>query len=304
MLMKALSMLLSIVVLGLGSSAFAGNPCPDCSVLDFGKKIELKLLQPMLKMSIPEKIRYIQSFGVDLYKVADPQKETPTVAFLPEAPAKQFPKYIKLFNEGVIGIYMTPNNSMYGVKKPTILFIESADHWTLIHEFSHYLFDRARSAEGSLNEGLLVNSSDDAQEDYFDAREKFRSRDGYVNDEHKRHTIMSFVNYAQVQLIFAKTCEFEETTIEKILRGAYSHHNPVGFRESDFERSTRYIRSTSAKGQQNLNFLLQDCEVLPQTLSDNDKELKAQLAKTCAKVQQLKEASAKVLQGLNIQLSP
>lgn len=304
MLTKVFSTLLSVVVLSLASSAFAGNPCPDCSVLDFGKKIELKLLQPMLKMSIPEKIRYIQGFGIDLYKVADPEKSVPTVGFLPEAPAKQFSRYIKLFEENVIGLYLTPNNSMYGVEKPTILFVESVDHWTIVHEFIHYLFERGRGIENSLNEGLLINNSNDAQEDFFEARETFRRRESYVSEEHKRHLIMSFVNYARVQMIFAKTCEFEETTIEKLLRGVYAHHNPAGFTEKDYERSTRYIQNTSSKGQQNLNFLLEDCQALPKTLNEKDRELKSILAKTCAKVQALKEASMKVLRGLNIQPSP
>lgn len=305
MMLKTLSKLFVVAVLMSSKMALAAGACSDCQTVDFGKKIELRLIEPMLTMTIPEKLAYMQSFGVELYKVADPLKGAPTVAVLPEATTKQFSKkFIDLFEDSVLGIYMTPTNSMYRVSKPTILLVESADDWTLIHEFTHYMFDRARTQMNGAKEGVLVNNSADAQEDFFDAREKYRNLDGYVSEEHKQHTIMSFINYANLQMTFAKTCEFEETTIEKLLRAAYETRKPVGFLPPHFERSTRYIRSTSAKGQQNLDFLLQDCEELPKTLTEKDVDLKKDLAKTCAKVQKLKQADLDVLQGLGIQLSP
>lgn len=305
MAFKSVSKFLLMTLVLLAKTAFAGAACADCQTVDFGKRIELKLLQPMLQMTIPEKLAYIRSFGVDLYKVADPEKLPVTVGDLPEATTKRFAKkYIQLFSEGVVGLYMTPSNSMYGVTKPTILFIDSSDDWTVIHEFTHYLFDRVRMMTDTKTEGQLANNSEDAQEDFFNARDKYRNFDRYVDEEHKRHTIMSFINYAQVQMIFSRTSEFEETTIEKILRTAYEKQKPHGFLPEHFERSTRYIRSTSEKGQQNLDFLLSDCEALPKTLNDNDTHLKNVLAKTCERVQSLKQADLDVLKGLNIQLSP
>lgn len=305
MALKTLIKTAMSLTLVVAFSSVAKADCPDCETVDFGKKIELKILEPMLKMTTPEKIAYIRTFGLDLYKVADPEKATPTVADLPEATTAQFSKkIIELFEDNVLGIYLTPTNSMYRVTKPTILFVESADDWTVMHEFTHYLFDRARILLKNSDEGVLVNNSADAQEDFFDAREKYRNFDAYVDEAHKQHTISSFINYANVQMIFAKTCEFEETTIEKLLRADYATKQPLGFMPSHFERSTRYIRSTSGKGQQNLDFLLQDCESLLKTLSAQDVQLKQSLVKVCTKVQRLKQADLNILKVLNIQLSP
>lgn len=277
-------------------------PCKGCATLDFGKTLEVNLLQPMLNMTIEEKARYIQSFGVDLYKVADPDKAPASLGFLQVAPAARFAKYIKLFEEGVLGIYMTPSNFMYNVAKPTILFVESADDWTMIHEFSHFLFDRARMNGPLGNESGLANDSEDSQEDYFEARNKYKIWDAYVNEEHKQNTIQSFISYANVQMVFATTCEFEETTIEKMIRSIYIRHQPRGFSEKEFERSTRYIRKTSEKGIESLNFLLQDCELLAKTLSASDQDLKSSLEKTCEKVQKLKQEDLLLLKGLQISL--
>ncbi len=305
MAFRSFSKLLVMALVSLAKTAFAGPACNDCRTVDFGKQIELKFLRPMLKMTIPEKLGYIRSFGVDIYKVADPEKAPVTVGELPEATTDRIAKkYIQLFDEDVVGLYMTPSNPIYRVVKPTILFVDSSDDWTLIHEFAHYLFDRVRMMTDSKTEGQLVVKSEDAQEDFFDARNKYQQLGRYVDEEHKHHTIKSFINYARVQMIFTRTGDFEETTIEKILRSAYKKQKPHGFMPEHFERSTRYIRSTSGKGQQTLNFLLSDCQALPKTLNANDSNLKSALAKICEQVRSLKQADVDVLKGLNIQLSP
>jgi hypothetical protein len=300
--MKAFSQLVLTATLMI--SPFAKAECRDCTTLDFGKKIELKLIAPMLKMTLEEKAKYIQSFGVELFKVEDTESNPVTLNFLAPLPKGVFgANIIKKFSEGTLGIYMTHTNFIYGVKKPTILLIESADDWTLVHEFSHFLFDKARIMQDSTRESTLLNRSEDAQEDYFDAMNSYKVLDMYRSEEHKKHTVDSFIVYANTQMIFAETCEFEETTIEKMIRALYVHHSPQGFEEPDFERSTRYIRETSTNGQHNLNLLTSSCEDIYKTLTEADGELKKSLDEVCTKIEKLKQADLDVLKGLGLELN-
>lgn len=292
-----------IAVLSVFSASFAVADCADCTSVDFDKKIEMHLITPMLQMSLQEKIQHIQKLGVDVFRVADSEGQAITLGFLPYASDDLIPKkFLKLFNEGVLGIYMTPTNFMYTVKKPTILLLESADDWTVIHEFAHYLFDRARLMADSTRESTFVMHSDDSQEDFFDAKTMYRNFDGYMNQEHKERMINSFVVYAKVQMFFSKTAELEETTIEKFLRDMYQHQKPLGFNEKHFERSTRYIHETSMKGQQNLRFLEEDCADLKKTLTSKDQKLLQSLTEVCASVTTLKQQSLKVYEDLHLGL--
>lgn len=287
------------------ASSLAQAECKDCTTLDFNKKIQLGLILPMLKMTLEEKAKYMQSQGVELYRVADVQERPITLGFLSYPPAGKFAaKHIKMFSEGTLGIYMTPTNLMYGVTQPTILLLESTDDWTLVHEFSHFLFDKARLMYDSTRESALMNQSTDAKEDYSNARESYKMFDAYRDEDHKQHTIDSFIVYANTQMIFAKTCEFEESTIEKMIRALYVQEQPHGFKEPHFERSTRYIRETSTNGQINLGFLSSDCEILNETLTEQDGKLRLALAKTCAKVEKMKQEDLQLLKNLGLELNP
>lgn len=294
-----------ILLAALFGSPLAQADCANCTTLDFNKKIEMDLVRPMLQMTLAEKSKYIESFGIELYKIKDVAARPVTLGFLSYPPAGKFAsKFIKIFSEGVLGIYLTPSNLMYGVEKPTILLLESTDDWTLVHEFSHYLFDRARLASDNTRESALMNLSTDAKEDYMNAREGYKIFDGYRDEAHKKHTIESFIVYARTQMIFVKTCEFEESTIEKMIRSLYASEKPHGFNESHFERSTRYIKETSTTGQINLGFLSSDCEILDKTLTEQDGKLRADLAKTCAKVEKLKQEDMHLLMGLGLEVNP
>lgn len=276
--------------------------CVSCTTLDFGKKIEMNLILPMLEMSMKEKIAYIQSFNVDVYRVADPEAEVVTLAFLPYAPKEKISaKFLKLFEEGVIGLYMTPTNSMYRVQSPTILLSEGADHWTVIHEFSHFLFDRARMMYDSTRESVFVLKSEDAQEDFFEAKEVFKMFDGFRDEQHKEHLVHSFILYAKMQILFVRSCEYEETTIEKFIRTLYEVKKPVGFEDTHFERSTRYIKSTSSKGHEMLGFILEDCELWNRTLTEKDQSLIGDLRAVCQSAKVLKEEGHQVVRGLELE---
>ncbi|WP_041583427.1 hypothetical protein AB1A81_00055 [Bdellovibrio bacteriovorus] len=302
-LIRLAAVILSVVF----SASVSMADCRDCTTVDFEKNIQLNLLTPMLHMSLKEKITYVQSFGIDVYAVKDPENLPITVPYLPYATEDIIPaKFIKLFSEGAIGQYMTETNYAYTVKKPTILLIESVDDWTVIHEFAHYLFDRARLMEDDTRESLHLMHSEDAQEDFFDAKESFRNLGGYRDEEHKKRTIQSFVLYAKMQIFFERSASLEETTIEKLLRNYHVTHKPHGFTHKDTERSDRYVYNTSFKAQEALRLILEDCVDLAKTLTAQDQNLLSELKNVCHQAKELKKDGVKVYEstGLKKSLTP
>jgi len=124
------------------TASCAFGSCIDCKALDFDKKVQLHLIWPMWTMTTTEKIDYVRSFGLDLYKVKDKDGDPVRVGFLPEPSIQENPtweRFIKIFDEGVMGLFLTPSNASNRVAKPTIFYNESADDWTIVHEFMHYL---------------------------------------------------------------------------------------------------------------------------------------------------------------------
>ncbi|RYG71956.1 hypothetical protein EON80_04645 [bacterium] len=113
--------------------------CAGCVTLDFDKKIERHLIEPMLKMTTAQKLAYVKSFGIELYRVHDPENGKVTTLSLATPPVREIPalqRFVDMFKTDLLGIYLTPSNYSYRVKHPTILYIDSADDWTIIHEFS------------------------------------------------------------------------------------------------------------------------------------------------------------------------
>ncbi|MGE5087171.1 MAG: hypothetical protein ACM3MG_12770 [Bacillota bacterium] len=280
--------------------------CKQCVKLDFGKQIELPLLEPMLRMNLREKIDYVQKYGIQVFRVKDSENLPVTVPFLPIATEHDIPtKFLKAFADGGLGQYMTPKNLNYGVTKPTMLLIESVDHWTIVHEFAHFLFERARLMSDDSSESLLLMSSEDAFEDYMEAKNIYQDLRDYRDENHKARTVQSFVLYARTQLFFVRTNQLEETTIEKMLRQYYVGNRPTGFTDWDYNRSGNYIYKTSTDAQESLRLLVEDCEFLKRTLHKGDEKLMRPLVEVCRETKALKQEARQVYQavGLDKQLA-
>lgn len=296
-----LIMLGAAVLSFLLTTSVALAECRDCTTVDFEKEIQLNLLTPMLDMNLKQKIAYIQSQGIDVFRVKDTENLPVTVSFLPYATEDMIPKkFLKVFSEGAIGLYMTESNYAYGVKKPTILLIESTDDWTVIHEYAHYLFDRARMMTDNTRESLHLMHTEDAQEDFFEAKEIYRNLGQYRDESHKNRTIQSFVLYAKMQVFFERSASLEETTIEKLLRRYYVTHKPHGFGHNDIERSDRYVFSTSQKAQESLRLILEDCVDLAKTLNAQDQDLLKELSNVCTQADLLKKDGVRVYESTGL----
>ena len=291
----------AMVLSFLLSTSVALADCRDCTSVDFEKKIQLNLLTPMLEMNLKQKITYIQSQGIDVFRVKDTEKLPVTVPYLEYATEEMIPKkFMKVFSEGAIGLYMTESNYAYGVERPTILLIESADDWTVIHEYAHYLFDRARMMTDNTRESLHLMRTEDAQQDFFEAKEIYRNWGEYRDNEHKIRTIQSFVLYAKMQVFFERSASLEETTIEKLLRRYHDTHRPHGFGHKDIERSDRYVFNTSQKAQEALRLILEDCEDLAKTLNAQDRDLLKELSDVCTQADLLKKEGVKVYESTGL----
>ncbi|WP_374000950.1 hypothetical protein [Bdellovibrio bacteriovorus] len=296
-----LIMLGAAVLSFLLTTSVALAECRDCTTVDFEKEIQLNLLTPMLDMNLKQKIAYIQSQGIDVFRVKDTENLLVTVSFLPYATEDMIPKkFLKVFSEGAIGLYMTDSNYAYGVKNPTILLIESTDDWTVIHEYAHYLFDRARMMTDNTRESLHLMHTEDAQEDFFEAKEIYRNLGQYRDESHKNRTIQSFVLYAKMQVFFERSASLEETTIEKLLRRYYVTHKPHGFGRNDIERSDRYVFNTSQKAQESLRLILEDCVDLAKTLNAQDQDLLKELSNVCTQADLLKKDGVRVYESTGL----
>lgn len=275
--------------------------CGKCTTVDFGKQIELQLLQPMLKMNLQQKIEYVQKYGIQVFRVKDSEHLPVTVPYLPIATENDIPaKFLKAFADGGLGQYMTPKDLNYGVTKPTMLLIESVDHWTIVHEFAHFLFERARLMSDDSSESLLLMSSEDAFEDYMEAKSIYQDLSEYRDESHKQRTVQSFVLYAKTQLFFIRTNQLEETTIEKMLRQYYVQNRPTGFTDWDYNRSGNYIYKTSSDAQESLRLLVEDCDFLRGTLHKGDEGFIQPLVQVCREAKLLKQEARQVYQAVGL----
>lgn len=280
--MNVLSLSVKLFFLMAMTAHFAWANCADCVTLEFGKKAQVAKVLPLLTGDMKSKTDYIQKLGVDLYRVPT-KDETPTLGFL-ETPTKILMDFFgAYFADNVLGLYLTDRSYANRVTKPTIMFIESADSWTISHEFMHYLFDRARLSEDTTTESKVVQNMSDAKEDFMNSWTKYKMNNVYFNEAHKKETIHNFITFSVIQQQLLNSFEIEEMVIEKLLRSLYVHHKGNDLDTLSFERSTRYINSTGSKAITILNVTIETCQDLRGTLQENDQDLFAELKKPCDK---------------------
>ncbi|MBK9323337.1 MAG: hypothetical protein IPM97_10410 [Bdellovibrionaceae bacterium] len=296
MAMQKYILALFVTVTAVASNVFGA--CTDCRALDLDKKIQLHLVRPMWAMTSSQKIEYVRSFGLDLYKVKDIERDPARLDYLPEPSIKENPtweKFVKIFDEGVMGLFLTPSNASNRVKNPTIFYNESADDWTIVHEFMHYLFDRARLLDDTTAESRVVNNLNDAKEDFFDYWNSYRENSSFRNEAHKNNMIRSFVTFLEAQIYLLKNFELEEVVIERYLRSVYLNQKPKNFRRKNFARGERYIRSTVETVQEHTRVMLETCDDMKTALGDNDSKLRLEVDAVCDQVKTLKDYNQQAL---------
>jgi hypothetical protein len=304
--MLARSAGLFLLIIFAAISGFSANRCLDCQTVDFGKRLQVALIRPLFSMSIHEKIKYLQKFGLKVYQVPDPLLGQVRLGFLPKVPLTENPglnPFYKLFaDEGILGLYLTPSNIGNSVDHPTILFVESADDWTIIHEFCHFLFDRARTMENPYDESRELNNLADAKTDFFETWGAFRQDQSFANVNQSIHFAESFVVFADLQRKFLINVSLEESTVEKLIRDNYRHKKLAKYELENFKRSETYIRNTSRKAQVTLDVMLATCDDVQKALAESDRVLLENVKSTCAAAAKLKRQDLDLLKSQRIRL--
>lgn len=276
--------------------------CHDCVTLDFGKKIQIGRLEPILQMDAQEKMKFFSQHGIDVYKM--PADDPPTIAFLELAPNQFLGRYGKYFFEGVLGIFLTDRATYNRVQKPTILYSEGSDAWTHVHEFMHYLFDQARSLENPIEESRVVNNMSDAKEDFFNTWNRYKDLGRYANESHKVSHIESFLAFIDLQQELLLSFEIEEMTIEKYLKDRSSKERLYGFNSIHDERSLRYIRNTGTKALDILDAIQRTCSDTRVTLKPQDRDLIKKVNSSCSRASAYQHMILEFGKELGIQYPP
>lgn len=276
---RILTMALPLVGM-MALSHKAQATCHDCVTLDFGKKIQIGRLEPILQMNAQEKMKFFGRNGIDVYKM--PADDPPTIAFLELAPNQLLGRYGKYFFEGVLGIFLTERATYNRVQKPTILYSEGSDAWTHVHEFMHYLFDQARSLENPIEESRVVNNMSDAKEDFFNTWNRYKDLGRYANESHKVNHIESFLAFIDLQQELLLSFEIEEMTIEKYLKNRSSKELLQGFNATHNDRSLRYIHNTGTKALDILDTIQRTCSDTRATLELRDLDLIKKVNASCS----------------------
>lgn len=180
------------------------------------------LLLAFLQMTSVEQVQYIRSQNLDLY-----QDEIP----------KEFSRY---FDEGTLGLYLSPHNASFGVERGTLLIRRDAGIWTLTHELAHALVDleRTDTSESSTYEDLT-----NAKEDYEEGMATYRNLGFFPSDKRIYESMKTWTGL-QMNLLFQ--FELEEVKIEKTLQEIFEEQ-PGLLPVASFQSSHWYVDKNCTK---------------------------------------------------------
>lgn len=180
------------------------------------------LLLAFLHMTSTEQIQYIKSQNLDLY-----QDEVPG----------QFRKY---FDEGTLGLYLSPRNDSFGVERGTLIMRKDAGIWTLTHEFAHALIDQKRT---DTSESTTFEDLTNAKEDYEEGMATYRNL-GFFPSEKRIYDSMRTWTGIQMDLLYH--FELEEVKIEKTLQEIYEEE-PELLPDTSYQSSHWYVNKSCEK---------------------------------------------------------
>lgn len=292
-LFSALILTLSMGYQARGESSY--------SKISFDKLINLSTLNSFLLLNTQQKMTYLNQLGIDVFKVKNIEHKTPLLSFLPDIEDQsQLQRYQEMFQKNVSGLFLTENASFNEIKKPTLIFIDYANDWTIAHEFSHYLLDRARLSSYTEDESHALNSLQDAKEDYFENRSSLLAEGKFRNDNHKRALINSFITFSERQQQILLTFDMEEVAVEMLLRSIYLKNQDIGLDTESFNRSSEYIQRTGSKSLKLMNVLLDLCTETKAHLSPpQDQDLMTSLETTCSTAAKYKNQLLKISSSLS-----
>ncbi|MCJ8275858.1 MAG: hypothetical protein MJK18_03380, partial [Bdellovibrionales bacterium] len=191
----------------------------------FEKNIVTDHLDSLLQSSGRAIAGYIQSQGVQLYRVKEKsQSECKYFAFL-GAPTEEaqtnWSNSANYDDEGfsfLLGLFTTyyvpTGPQKYKIEEPTIMVREDTAKWTLLHEYSHYLFAEARTRGEMEPRQILSEQYYDAFNEYSRHRRQFNNNPSRQN---ARRLIRSLEELYEIKHDLDQAGPLEEFTVEAMM---------------------------------------------------------------------------------------
>lgn len=222
--------------------------------MDFNKPIDYQDWLEKIKLPFPELInklqeqiilyRFSNAFSVDLK--SDTRPELMKLQIIPETLKNLYKQDLTIGKAQAIYI---PKNEvdLESNKTPIILLRDDSDHWTLIHEYTHHLFNQARkntNMELPANYILTFNDSAEALQEYY---QKFQNNNNSFNSTTDESGFLDCLLIAtDLMLKINISTSIEEIVIEKMIREFYKKNLnlPDAPDQENLNNSKKYTESS------------------------------------------------------------
>lgn len=190
---------------------------------------------------------------------------------IPEMPESMYRQFKQDILFGAAGIYLSPHDIRFGVKRPTIILREDTTPWVLIHEYTHFLLDDARHARNEINLDESLTFLKDNLDGFVENFNSFKANGSKFRDHrHESETGVSLITASKLRMQLMNIYELEEIVIESSLRQIYesgTHHN---LDLEDYENSDKYIASNKDSVRRGLSYLHDSISALNNAWSQSD----------------------------------
>ncbi|MCB0378975.1 MAG: hypothetical protein KDD33_10820 [Bdellovibrionales bacterium] len=224
----------------------------------FGKMANTDHLDALLQASGVQAYRYIRSQGVDVYYIKEKsQSQCRYFTFAKKAPSDYRQKWRDKAgpNDGsngatLLGLFLTyfSRSSTGDVRlvDPTILLRHDTQKWTILHEFTHYLFADSRSQEKFMkfNEEIATDMQT-SNNDILLAKANFLEE---RSPEKALLLLMQWSRFFKLSHKLHSRNALEEFTIESMLNERYRAGRITLINPTlDTRNGIRYMQSNAAK---------------------------------------------------------
>lgn len=197
------------------------DPPTRSDATEFGKNLDLRFVQGVLRTSMLETAKFIETAGVQLVQVQTPRRYTCSpLSFLPFSSSSLNAFWNDRQQPGrtLLGMFLPRLDSDNPDRRATILIRPDTTRWTLVHEFIHALYEFERDRMGSPTsdaQWTALNQAIDALDREFDVCE----RGPCVN---VRETLQALTNYVNLRHAIELSYAMEEIAIEAQLSRKYA----------------------------------------------------------------------------------
>ena len=225
---------------------------PELMTTHFGKKLDRKLLQPVLSASAIELVRFASMSGVDFKTVQRFKTNSCEMAqFLPSAESEQ-QDYFNRLSSSILGVYFSPRASELRKTNDRALILVRRDtnKWVMLHEYVHHLF--AKEVQHEVADDVLKLK-------VVEALKRFEIAKKSVVADEKADQITDMVDAAHdLGRYFSELIRrypLEEVAIESELHKYFVQGAMQATPKNQAVNGARYIESNAVKAQEWINDL-------------------------------------------------